>query len=77
MAQILNRGKELIRISPQDSRKLDCSINDGRTGSGRFYGNASTGSFIDLTDNEKEILATMDKGLFYSINEGRTWNRRH
>ena len=77
MAQILNRGKELIRISPQDSRKLDCSINDGCTWTGRFYGNASTGSFIDLTDNGKEILATTDKGLFYSINEGRTWNRRH
>ena len=77
MAQILNRGKELIRISPKDSRKLDCSINDGRTWTGRFYGNASTGSFIDLTDNGKEILATTDKGLFYSINEGRTWNRRH
>lgn len=77
MAQILNRGKELIRISPQDSRKLDCSINDRRTWTGRFYGNASTGSFIDLTDNGKEILATTDKGLFYSINEGRTWNRRH
>lgn len=77
MAQILNRGKELIRISPQDSRKLDCSINDRRTWTGRFYGNASTGSFIDLTDNGKEILATTDKGLFYSINEGRTLNRRH
>jgi len=77
MAQILNRGKELIRINPKDSRKLDCSINDGRTWTGRFYGNASTGSFIDLTDNGKEILATTDKGLFYSINEGRTWNKRN
>ena len=77
MAQILNRGKELIRINPKDSSKLDCSINDGRTWTGRFYGNASTGSFIDLTDNGKEILATTDKGLFYSINEGRTWNKRN
>ena len=77
MAQILNRGKELIRINPKDSRKLDCSINDGRTWTGRFYGNASTGSFIDLTDNGKEILATTDKGFFYSINEGRTWNKRN
>ena len=77
MAQILNRGKELIRINPKDSRKLDCSINDGRTWTGRFYGNASTGRFIGLTDNGKEILATTDKGLFYSINEGRTWNKRN
>ena len=34
------------------------------------------GNIEDLTDNEKEILATCEKGLFYSTNEGRTWLKR-
>lgn len=31
MSQMLNRGKELIRISPKDSKKLEYSTNDGRS----------------------------------------------
>lgn len=74
MSQMINRGKELIRISPKDAKKLEYSTNDGRTWNPRST--SFMGNFQDLTDNGKEILATCEKGLFYSTNEGRTWNRR-
>lgn len=76
MSQMINRGKELIRISPKDARKLEYSTNDGRTWNTRGTSSPSMGNFQDLTDNGREILATCEKGLFYSTNEGRTWNRR-
>ncbi len=38
---------------------------------------SNQGNFEDLTDNVKEILATCEKGLFYSTNEGRTWRKRN
>ena len=74
---MINRGKELIRISPKDAKKLEYSTNDGRTWSIRGAISSSRGDFKDLTDNGKEILATCEKGLFYSSNEGRTWQKRH
>ena len=73
MSQMINRGKELIRISPANNKKLEYSTNDGRTWSGRYTGNDA---FQDLTDNGKEILASTSKGLYYSTNDGRTWSRR-
>ncbi len=85
MSQMINRGKELIRISPKDPRVLEYSPNDGRSWLRRYktrswlrrYKTMSTqGNFEDLTDNGKEILATCEKGLFYSTNEGRTWGKR-
>lgn len=77
MSQMLNRGKELIRISPKDSKKLEYSTNDGRSWIIRYSGSSSQGAFQDLTDNGKEILATTEKGLFYSTNDGRSWIRRN
>lgn len=77
MSQMLNRGKELIRISPKDSKKLEYSTNDGRSWITRYSGSSSQGTFQDLTDNGKEILATTEKGLFYSTNDGRSWIRRN
>lgn len=77
MSTMLNREKELLRICPNDSRKIEYSINDGRSWSPRYSSlNSSQGEFEDLTDNGKEILATTDKGLFFSINECRSWNKR-
>jgi hypothetical protein len=73
---MINRGKELIRISPKDSGKLEYSTSDGRSWSTRYSG-GSCGDFEDLTDNGKEILATTSKGLYYSTNEGRSWSKRH
>lgn len=68
MPIMINRGDELIRISPKDSKKIEYSTNQGRSWILRY-----NGSFSDLMDSGKEILGTTDKGLFYSTNEGRSW----
>jgi hypothetical protein len=73
---MINLDKELLRICPKNSQKLEFSINDGRTWNTRYSG-SSTGDFEDLTDNGKEILGTTTKGLYYSVNNGRTWNKRN
>ncbi len=75
MAQMLNRGKELIRISPAKKNKVEYSTNDGRNWTQRYAG-SGCGDFIDLTDNGKEILANTSKGLYYSKNDGRNWTKR-
>lgn len=76
MSTMINYEKELIRISPKDSKKIEVSTNDGRTWNSRYGGSSIQGNFQDLTDNGKEILATTEKGLFVSKNAGRTWNKR-
>ena len=73
---MIQRGKELIRISLKDAQKIEYSANDGRSWNARYSGGSSTGSFQDLTDNGKEILGQTTKGLYYSTNDGRSWNRR-
>lgn len=62
MSQMINRGKELIRISPKTATKLEYSTNGGRTWFQRFCG-SSCGDFHDLTDNGREILAQTSKGF--------------
>lgn len=76
MSQMINRGKELIRISSKDDKKLEYSTNDGRSWLTRYSGNSIQGAFQELTDNGKEILATTEKGLFYSTNDCRSWIKR-
>lgn len=76
MPLMIRRGKELIRINPKDTRKLEYSISDGRNWSNRFSGGSNTGNFQELIDNGNEILGTTTKGLFYSRNDGRTWGLR-
>lgn len=66
-------GKEMLRISPKDSKKLEYSTTQGRSWILRYPGNNSVGAFQDLMDAGKELLATTDKGLFYSTNQGRSW----
>ncbi len=75
MSQMLNRGKELIRISPKSATVLEYSTNGGRIWHRRYSG-SSCGEFRELIDNGKEILAQTSKGLFYSTNDGRTWHKR-
>jgi len=76
MGTMLNLGKELLRIDPNDPKKLQYSTNGGAGWMSRYTGGA--GDFQDLTDNGKEILATTSKGLYYSTksNAGRGWTRR-
>ena len=75
MAEIINKGNELIRINPTKRNKLEYSKNDGRSWSTRYSG-TSCGDFSDLTDNGKEILGITFKGLYYSRNDGRSWSKR-
>lgn len=75
MGQMINRGKEMIRISPKQGNKIEYSTNDGRSWMTRYSG-SSCGDFSDLVDNGKEILGTTSKGLYYSTNDGRSWMKR-
>lgn len=75
MGQMINTGKELIRISPKDAHIIEYSTSDGRSWSTRCS-STSNGEFQDLTDNGKELLATTSKGLFYSKSDGRSWSKR-
>lgn len=72
---MIHRGKELIRITPNNKQKIEYSTNDGRSWITRFSG-SSYGDFNELTDNGKEILGMTSKGLYYSTNDGRSWIRR-
>jgi hypothetical protein len=74
MGQMINRGKELIRINSSNN-KIEYSTNDGRSWNTRYSG-SSYGTFSDLIDNGKEILGTTSKGLYYSTSDGRSWNKR-
>ena len=76
MAQMILKGKEMIRINPSTKTKIEYSTNDGRSWISRYNSNAS-GDFNDLTDNGKEILGMTSKGLYYSTNEGRSWIKRN
>ena len=76
MPILIQKGKEMIRISPKDNKKIEFSVNQGRTWMTRYCGSINTGSFVDLMDSGKEILGTTDKGLFFTVNEGRTWMLR-
>ncbi len=73
MPIMINREKEMFRISPKDSKKIEYSTNQGRTWIVRYSGSSNTGAFSDLMDAGKEILRTTNKGLYYSTNDDRTW----
>lgn len=75
MGQMINRGKEMLRINPKKPSQIQYSINSGRSWNTRYSG-SSYGDFSDLTENGKEVLGTTSKGLYYSINDGRSWNKR-
>jgi hypothetical protein len=76
MSTMIHKGKELIRICPTDKGKIEASTTEGRSWITRYSNTSNTGTFEDLNDNGKEILATTTKGLFYSTTEGRSWIRR-
>ncbi|MCO6025990.1 hypothetical protein NG821_09090 [Prevotella cerevisiae] len=73
MATMISRGKELIRICPSDSSKLEYSTDSGHNWFTRFNGNSNVGQFSDLLENGKEILGTTSKGLFYATDGGHNW----
>jgi len=77
MSLMIVKNRELIRVSPKDSKNIEFSTNQGRSWFVRYHGSASlTGCFVDLSDNGSEILAQTSKGLFYSKTNGRNWFKR-
>lgn len=76
MAQMISRGKELIRINPNNPNKIEYSTSQGRSWISR-YNSKSCGDFQELTDNGKDILAITSKGLYYSRTDGRSWIKRN
>ncbi|MBR5622208.1 MAG: hypothetical protein IKW49_03375 [Opitutales bacterium] len=75
MPQLIQHGREMIRISPRDARKLEFSVNGGCIWQTRCI-STIYGKFLDLNDSGNEILAQTEKGLYASNNAGRTWLRR-
>lgn len=61
MASMINIGKELIRISPKDDRRLEFSNTEGRTWMTRIIFHAH---FEELMEGNGELLAQTDKGLY-------------
>ncbi len=77
MPEVIKKGKELIRICPTNTMKIEFSMDAGEAWKLRYMGNpASPGNFLDLEDGGKELLATTDKGTFYSKNKGKSWLKR-
>lgn len=77
MPEVLKKGKELIRICPTNTLKIECSDDAGETWKLRYMGNPSgPGSFNNLEDGGKELLAATDNGSFYSKNKGKSWLKR-
>lgn len=74
MPQMIVKDGELIRISPKDPKKLEFSTNNGLTWGIRYNGIA--GTFYDLVDAGKEVIAQTDKGLYFSTNKCRTFMKR-
>lgn len=74
MAQIIQRGKEWIRINTQNNT-IESSKDGGRSWHTRFSSDCK-GIFVDLFDNGTEILACTSKGIFSSRDEGHSWHSR-
>ena len=75
MSLMIKRGNELIRINTQKNT-IEYSTSDGRNWNTRYSG-SSCGTFYDLFDNGREILACTSKGVYYSTSEGSNWNARY
>ena len=74
MPQIVNLGKELVRINTQKNT-IEYSQNGGRNWVMRFSNN-SYGTFRDLLVYGRELLACTSKGLYVSTNDGRSFSPR-
>ena len=74
MPQIVNLGRELVRINVQKN-SVECSQNGGRSWVTRCS-NASYGTFRDLLEYDGELLACTSKGVYVSTNNGRSFAPR-
>lgn len=74
MPQLINIGKELLRINTTKNT-IEHSQNGGRSWVTRCS-STSYGTFIDLLQVGREILACASKGLYASQNDGRSFSPR-
>ena len=77
MSTIIKCGRELIRISPNNSKNLEYSTNKGRSWSTRYDGVSNVGEFRDLCHIGKEILGVTNKGIVCSSSTGKEWSVRY
>ena len=75
MAQMIQRGSELIRINTQKNT-IEYSKDGGRNWHSRCLG-SNAGIYVDLFNLGAEILACTSKGMYYSKDDGRTWHSRY
>ena len=73
MSLIVTFKNEVIRICPNNAKKIEVSKNNGISWVGRYTGSQT---FQDLVVSGQEILAQTDKGLYCSKNGGISWIRR-
>lgn len=64
---MINLGKEMLRISLKDSKKLEYSTTQGRSWILHYPGNNSIGNFQDLMDAALAPLCTLSSGTAYII----------
>ena len=77
MPEVIKKGKELIRICPTNTLKIEFSIDAGETWKIRYMGNpTSPGAFLDLEEGGKDLVATSEKGIFTSKNKGKSWLKK-
>jgi len=74
MGQIVNFGREMIRINSEKNR-IEYSTNGGNSWHSRYSG-SNAGEFEEITVQGNELLAQTSKGLYYSKNDGISWHRR-
>lgn len=74
MPEIINNGKELLRIN-KSANTIEYSRTGGRSWVTCFRG-STCGVFNDLLIYGSEILACTSDGLYYSRSDGRSWVRR-
>ena len=75
MSQMIQRGREIIRINAQRNY-IEYSTDGGRSWHSR-YTSSFCGTFVDLLDYGRDILACTSKGLYYSSDDGRSWHSRY
>lgn len=80
MPIMINHGKEMLRISPKDNKKIEYSTNQGRTWMVCYNGLSNIGVFCNLMGPDKEIPGITDKNevsIFHSAINRNSRNRDH
>lgn len=75
MSQIVNYGREMIRINTQKNH-IEYSTNNGISWHTRYTSN-SCGTFLALLPFGSELLACTSRGICYSKNAGSAWHMRY